>query len=432
MIRLACLSSFVSAALLTWFGLPAAAAPSVEVAELPTSTPAAEGMSAEKLAQAGEIMNGFIKDKKIAGGIVLIARNGKLVFQETYGLRDRERQLPVERDTIFRIYSMSKAITSAAALILVDEGKLDLDAPVSKYLSEFAEMQVFDGDGSADGMTPRPVKSPITVKDLFRHTSGITYGNAAGSPTEKLFDAVEVIDMPSDLALMATKLGKIPLEFDPGTKWKYGASIDVLGYLVQKISGQPLDVFLQERIFMPLSMTDTAFYVPAEKQSRFAANYYTDGKGKVIIRDDPTRSGYLRKPGLPSGGGGLVGTATDYMRFLLMIAGGGEWNGQRILSPESVALMRTNQLPQGVEWIGFGEDQRKGIGFGLGFSVTIEPGDKTGANRKDEYGWGGAASTHYWVSPHDNLIVVTMEQRWPYSPETEEALKPVIYGALSE
>ena len=225
-------------------------------AELPTSTPEAEGMSADKLAKVGEIMNRFIKDKKIAGGVVLVARNGKLVFRETYGLRNLDGKLPVERDTIFRIYSMSKAITSAAALMLVEEGKLDLDAPVSKYLPEFAEMKVVDGDSE------RPAKSPITVKDLFRHTSGITYGNTAGSPTEKLFEATNVLDMQSDLALMSTKLSQIPLEFDPGTKWKYGASIDVLGYLVQKVSGQPLKLFLKERIFEPLEMTDTDFFVP--------------------------------------------------------------------------------------------------------------------------------------------------------------------------
>jgi CubicO group peptidase (beta-lactamase class C family) len=371
----------------------------------------------------GEIMNGFIQDKKITGGIVLVARNGKLVFQETYGLRNVDGELPVERDTIFRIYSMSKAITSAAALILVDEGKLDLDAPVAKYLPEFAEMKVVDGEKE------RPAKSPITVKDLFLHTSGITYGKADGSSSEKLFEAVEVIDMASDLELMSTKLSQIPLQFDPGSQWKYGASIDVLGYLVQKISGQPLEVFLKERIFEPLEMTDTGFFVPAEKQARFAANYYSDGKGRLIIRDDPAKSGYLHKPGLSSGGGGLVGTASDYMRFLLMIAGGGEWQGKRILSAESVERMRTNQLPKGVDWIGFGDERRKGVGFGLGFSVTVEPDDKS-ANRKGEYGWGGAASTHYWVSPRDKLIVVTMEQRWPYSAETEEALKPVVYDAI--
>jgi CubicO group peptidase (beta-lactamase class C family) len=395
----------------------------VSAAELPTSTPEAEGMSAEKLAKVGEIMNGFIKDKKIAGGIVLVARNGKVVFQETYGLRNLDGKLPVERDTIFRIYSMSKAITSAAALMLVDEGKLDLEAPVSKYLPEFAEMKVVDGE------TERPAKSPITVKDLFRHTSGITYGNPLGSPSAKLYEATEVLDMQSDLALMSTKISQIPLEFDPGTKWKYSASIDVLGYLVQKISGQSLEVFLKQRIFEPLEMTETGFFVPAEKQARFAANYYSDGKGRMIIRDDPAKSGYLHKPGLSSGGGGLVGTASDYLRFLMMIANDGEWQGKRILSRESVERMRTNQLPKGVDWIGFGEETRKGVGFGLGFSVTVETSDKS-ANRKEEYGWGGAASTHYWVSPRDRLIVVTMEQRWPYSPETEEALKPMVYDAI--
>jgi CubicO group peptidase (beta-lactamase class C family) len=390
-------------------------------------------MSAEKLAKVGEIMNGFVNDKKIAGGIVLVARNGKLVFQETYGKRNLAGDQPVERDTIFRIYSMSKAITSAAALMLVEEGKLDLDAPVSEYLPEFANLTVLEGEPDSDSKTVRPPKSPMTVKDLFRHTSGIPYGNAAGSYTEKVVEGADVLDMNSDLELMATKLGQIPLAFDPGTKWQYGASIDVLGYLVQQVSGQPLEEFLEERIFEPLGMTDTAFYVLAEKKVRFAANYLSDGKGNMIIRDDPSRSGYLHEPGLKSGGGGLVGTASDYMRFLLMIAGDGEFAGQRILSPESVALMRTNQLPEGVGWIGFGDDERTGVGFGLGFSVTMEPNDKKNPGAKQgEYGWGGAASTHYWLSPEDKLVVVTMEQRWPYSPETEVALKPVIYGAVEE
>jgi len=399
--------------------LPASAA------ELPTSTPAAEGMSAEQLAKVSEIMNRFISERKITGGIVLVARHGKVVFHETYGLRHLEKQLPVERDTIFRVYSMSKSITSAAALVLVEEGKLDLDAPVAKYLPEFADTKVFDGE------TERPAKSPITVKDLFLHTSGITYGNAGGSPTEKMFEATDALDMHSDVELMATKIGQIPLAFDPGTKWQYGASIDVLGYLVQVVSGEPLEAFLQQRIFGPLGMTDTAFYVPAEKQARFAANYFSDGKGRLIIRDEPSKSPYLLKPGLASAGGGLVGTASDYMRFLLMIAGDGQLDGRRILSRESVDLMRTNQLPEGVDWIGFGGDKRTGVGFGLGFSVTVEPSDKTPHARQDEYGWGGAASTHFWLSP-DDLVVVTMEQRWPYSPETEEALKPVIYGAIEE
>jgi CubicO group peptidase (beta-lactamase class C family) len=331
---------------------------------------------------------------------------------------------PVERDTIFRIYSMSKAITSAAALTLVDEGKLDLTAPVSRYLPEFANLKVLDGDEE------RPAQHPMTVTDLFRHTSGITYGTEDGNGVEKMFEAMDVLDMQTDLALMTMKLGQMPLSFEPGQDWKYSASIDVLGRVVEVVSGRPLDEFLQERLFAPLGMIDTGFYVPPDKQSRFAANYYTDGKGRLIIRDESTKGVYLKKPGLLSGGGGLVGTAADYMRFLLMVAGNGQLNGTRVLSEHSVKLMTTNQLPQHVGWVKFRDIVRTGVGFGLGFSVTVEPNEANPHARQNEYGWGGAASTHYWVSPRDELVVVTMEQRMPYSPETETLLKPVIYDAI--
>jgi CubicO group peptidase (beta-lactamase class C family) len=252
--------------------------------ELATSTPAAAGLSQEKLEDVHEIMNGLVRDRHIAGGIVLIARHGKVVFHEPYGLMHLEKQLPVERGTIFRFYSMSKAITSAAALVLVDEGKLDLNAPVSRYLPEFTNLKVLDGE------VERPAHRAMTVIDLFRHTSGITYGDTSGSGVEKLFGNLNVLDKQSDLALMATKLGQMPLCCDPGQDWQYGASIDVLGHVVEIVSGQPLDVFLQERIFAPLGMTDTGFYVPPAKQPRFAANYHFDGQSRLIIRDESTKS----------------------------------------------------------------------------------------------------------------------------------------------
>jgi CubicO group peptidase (beta-lactamase class C family) len=402
----------------------------IRAAELPTSTPEAEGMSAEKLKEIGTIVNGLIDEKKIAGGIVLVAKNGKVVFHEPYGLMNLETQQPVSRDTIFRIYSMSKAITCAAALILHDEGKLDLKAPVSKYLPEFENLKVFEGE--KDKETEVAATHEMTVEQLFLHTSGITYGNGAGDATEKMVDVTEAMDRDSDLELMTTKLGQIPLPFEPGTDWKYGAGIDVLGRVVEVVSGQPLDEFLSKRIFEPLWMADTGFFVPDGKRERFAANYYSDGKGRMIIRDDPKRSGYLRKPGLLSGGGGMVGTASDYMRFLLMISGDGEFNGQRLLSKESVDLMRTDRVPKMAGWVKFGEEERTGVGYGLGFSVTTEAHKNNPGARAGEYGWGGAASTHYWLSPEDNLVVVTMEQRMPYSPETEEKLKPVIYGAVEK
>ena len=408
----------VAASLMVLAALPLTAA------ELPTSTPEAEGMSAEKLKEVGKIVHGFIDDHKIAGGTVLIARHGKLVFHETYGVMDLESKKPIAKDTIFRIYSMSKAITSAAALILHDEGKLDLNAPVSKYIPDFANLKVVDGDKEL------PVTRKMTVSQLFTHTSGITYGSPGGDTTEKMVEDTDALDKSSDLELMTKKLGQIPLPFEPGTDWRYGAGIDVLGHVVEVVSGEPLDEFLAARIFKPLGMTDTDFYVPKEKQERFATNYFSDGKGRMIIRDDPKRSAYLTRPGLLSGGGGLVGTATDYMRFLLMVSGDGEFQGTRILSPDAVKLMRTDQVPKMAGWVTFGEEVRQGVGYGLGFSVTTDAHKSNPHARKDEYGWGGAASTHYWLSPEDDLVVVTMEQRMPYSPETEVALKPVIYGAV--
>jgi CubicO group peptidase (beta-lactamase class C family) len=318
---------------------------------------------------------------------------------------------------------MSKAITSAAALILHDEGKLRLDVPVSQYLPEFADLKVRDGDKE------RPAEREMTVEQLFLHTSGIPYGNPGGNATEKMYELTDVMDRDSDLALMTKKMGQIPLDFEPGTKWQYGAGIDVLGRVVEVVSGKPLDEFFQERIFEPLGMTDTGFYVRDGKRERFATNYYSDGKGRMIIRDDPAKSGYRNKPGLLSGGGGLVGTASDYMRFLLMIAGDGKVGDKQLLKKETVDMMRTDRVPKIAGWVKFGEEERTGVGYGLGFSVTVEPNKANPHAERYEYGWGGAASTHYWI--WDDLVVVTMEQRMPYSPETEEKLKPVIYDAIS-
>ncbi len=248
-------------------------------ADLPTSTPAAEGLSQEKLQKVHEIMNRLVSDHGIAGGIVLIARHGKVVFHEPYGLMHLDDRRPLERDAVFRIYSMSKAITSAAALVLVDEGKLDLMAPVSRYLPEFADLKVMDDQKE------RPAQHAMTVTDLLCHTSGITYGSPTGNGVEKLFENLDVLDMQSDLAVMTTKLGQMPLSFDPGQDWKYGASIDVLGHVVEVASGQPLDEFLNERIFAPLGMTDTGCFIvttmgvkpsPLGESLRFI--YWRDGE----------------------------------------------------------------------------------------------------------------------------------------------------------
>ena len=388
--------------------------------ELPTARPAEVGMSAKKLEEVGDVVTDLIDQKRLAGASVIIARKGKVCFFETYGMMDVERDKPMQKDTIFRIYSMSKAITTAAVMQLVEQGKISPEDPVGKYLPELKEMTVYSPAGNT------PAKNQITVAHLMTHTSGLIYGG--GDEYGKLVRAADAINRNNTLEEMTRKMGETPLQFEPGTDWAYGTSIDVLGRLVEVVSGQPFDEYLQENIFAPLEMTDTAFYVPAEKLSRFAANYNPGGN----LIDDPETSDYLKKPNLSSGGGGLVGTITDYMRFLLAIRNGGELNGKRILKEKTVEMMTQNHVSKDVGWIKFGDSIRDGVGFGYGFSIVTQPSKFDPRREVGDYGWGGAASTHYWVSPKHDLVVVTMEQTMPYSFMLEDALKPLIYGAVED
>ena len=392
--------------------------------EIPTATPQEVGMSAEKLAKVDAVMQDSIKQNRIPGGIVAIARHGKIVHFQAYGKMDLEANKPMTTDTIIRFYSMSKAITTAAALMLHDEGKLDINDPVAKYLPELKGVAVSD--------EAKPAEHIMTIADLMRHTAGFSYGNSQQAAHDQAYRQLDLTNRSSTLAKMQEKLGKLPLAFEPGTDWHYSISIDVLGRVVEVVSGETLDDFFQQRIFQPLDMTDTGFHVPPEKISRFAANYNSDGKGKLTLGDAPEQSQYLTKPAFYSGGGGLVSTARDYMRFLLMIAGQGELQGTRLLKPETVKLMTTNQVPKQVGWIKFGDQVRTGVGFGFGFSVRVEMSDWDKQGRVGEYGWGGAASTHYWVSPQDDLVVITLEQIMPFSFDTEFKLKGLIYNAIEE
>lgn len=395
-------------------------------AELPVAKPEEVGMSSAKLAKVDEIVEALIKEKKLAGGIVMVARHGKVAHQRSYGLMDVEAGKPMRDDAILRIYSMTKAITTAAALILVDEGKLKLTDPVSKYLPELKACEVVGKDG--------PVTAPreMNVSDLMLHTAGFTYGSSGIAASDKRFGELKVLDSDSTLAEMTEKLSKVPLVYAPGTDWMYSVSIDVLGRVVEVVAEQPLDEFFQKRIFGPLDMKDSGFQVPADKVDRFAANYTSDGKGMLTLREAPAVSEYLKKRKLLSGGGGLVSTTRDYTRFLVMISRGGELDGVRILKESTVKLMTTNQLPEQVGWIKFGPQIREGVGFGLGFSVRDKMSSWDPQGRVGEYGWGGAASTHYWASPADDLIVVTMEQTMPYSFLLEFAVKGAIYDAITD
>jgi CubicO group peptidase (beta-lactamase class C family) len=390
--------------------------------ELPTAAPESVGMSSAKLKEVDAIMQKEVDDAKIAGGVVIIACRGKVVHFQAYGKADVEADKPMRTDTIVRIYSMSKAIVTAAALTLYDEGKLNLDAPVAQYVPEMKDVKVYTPDG------PVPPTRPMTVRDLMRHTSGLVYGFGSG-PIDDAYKQVQPLQS-KDLDEFAARMGTLPLAYQPGTKWIYSTAIDMLGVVIQRVSGQPLDKFLDERMFTPLDMKDTGFSVPADKLDRFAANYGHDDAGKLKLTDAPATSKYAGKVTLFSGGGGLVSTARDYMRFLMMIQRGGELDGHRILKKGTVGLMTHNQLPDAVPNIGFGQQVRDHIGYGLGFAVCFAKSKFDPDRPVGEFGWGGAASTHYWVSPKDELIVVTLEQRMPYSFETENALKPVIYGAI--
>jgi CubicO group peptidase (beta-lactamase class C family) len=394
--------------------------------EIQVVSPKDVGMSAEKLAKVDAAMDELVMQKRIAGGIVMIARHGKIVHFDAYGLRDIENDQPMEKDTIFRIYSMTKSITTAAALMLHEEGKLNIGDPVSKYIPELKQVQVIHGNEIV------PATREMTIADLMRHTSGHGYGGEGNKQYDDTFQKADPLNTIVPLSRMQTKLGEIPLRFEPGTDWLYGISIDVLGRVIEVASGQTLLSFFDDRFFKPLDMKDTGFHVPEVKVYRFANNYYSDGKGNLTIAEDAKKSTYLIKPLFEGGGGGLVSTARDYMRFLLMIQGDGEFQGKRYLKPETVAMMKTNQVPEAAGWVKFGNEIREGVGFSYGFSVRVKMSDWDPDGRVGEYGWGGMASTHYWVSPTDDLCVITLEQILPYSFLTEFKVKGLIYDAIEK
>jgi CubicO group peptidase (beta-lactamase class C family) len=383
--------------------------------ELSVASPKDLGMSAEKLALVKPAVQGLVDDEKIAGATVVVVRKERIAFFETFGMMDKEAKKPMAKDTILRFYSMTKPITSVAVMMLYEEGKIKLDDPVSKYIPQFKGLKVYAESGN------EALNRPVTIRDLLRHTSGLTYGFFGNTAVDKMYIEKAVFDWQSNLEDMADKLGDIPLLYQPGTKWHYSVSTDMLGYIVERVSGQPLDKFFEDRIFKPLGMKDTAFYVPAEKVDRFAVCYGPKLAGWLPVTDDPATSRYLKKPSMLSGGGGLVSTAPDYLRFCQMLLNKGRLDGKRLLRAETVEMMTRNQLPEGVTRDDSG-------GFGLGFSVRTEDGKFP----KGEYGWGGMASTHFWVSPKHDLIVIALSQRMPFSGQLENIVKPIIYGSILE
>jgi CubicO group peptidase (beta-lactamase class C family) len=378
---------------------------------------AGAGTSSERFARLEQTLATHVERGELAGVASLVARHGEVVHFAATGLRDRERSAPLERDTIFRIYSMTKPITSVAVLMLVERGQLLLGDPVSKYLPELAGMKVLrTPDSPLHDVVP--ASREMTVRDLLTHTSGLA-SSLPGVGTPK---AIEQAYLEADLRGSQTKLApgdwitrlaRIPLVHPPGTKFLYGVSTDVLGHLVAVVSGKPFEVFLREEIFEPLAMPDTAFFVPAEKRDRFAANYGPAQGGGLALVDDPATSRYLEPPAFPSGAGGLVSTIDDYLRFGEMLRRGGELEGVRLLSRKSIELMTTNHLSDEERDVPMLTGWFPGQGFGLGFSVveSLAPGGTLGS--VGQYGWGGAAGTYFWVDPEEELVAILMIQLYP-------------------
>ncbi|AOY92926.1 serine hydrolase [Cupriavidus sp. USMAA2-4] len=406
-----------------------------------------QGMSRERLGRIERFIDdAYVASGKLPGALVQVWRRGELALNSVLGLADRERQVPLAEDSIFRIYSMSKPVTSVAIMMLVEECKIALDDPVSKYIPAWANLGVYAG-GFMESFQTRPAARPMLVVDLLRHTSGLTYGFQQNSNVDAAYRKLKLGELATAGTLdeMIEKLATLPLEFSPGEAWNYSVSTDVLGYLVGKVSGMPFETFLKERIFDPLGMIDTAFHVPEEKAARFCACYAVGALGSKVLsdkgpvlQDDPRTSPYLKPPGFVSGGGGLVSTAADYMRFARMLLQGGELDGVRLLGPKTLALMTANHLPGGADLPSmsrsmFSEATYDGVGFGLGFATTVTPATTLIPGSEGDFFWGGAASTFFWVDPKEDLIGLFLTQLLPSSAyPVRRQLRTLVYSAITE
>ena len=405
------------------------------------ASPESAGMSKMALDRLeNHLKQRYIDAGRFPGTQLLVYRRGKVVHSSAQGFADLERKAPVKDDTIFRIYSMTKPITSVAFMMLFEEGRVALDEPVHKYIPEWKDLGVFVA-GIAPAFLTRPPARPMLIVDLLRHTSGLTYAFQQRSNVDAAYREAKIgeIEKAGTLETMIEDLGKIPLEFSPGEAWNYSVATDVIGYLIGKISGQPFEQFLKQRILNPLGMSDTDFQVPPEKAHRLAACYSADVKaGNFTLQDDPKTSSFLSPPSLVSGGGGLCSTAADYLTFCRALINGGELGGVRLLGPKTLQLMTSNHLPGGVDLPAmsrslFSEATYNGIGFGLGFAVTMEPAKTLIPGSAGEYSWGGAATTSFWIDPAEELIAIFMTQVLPSSAyPLRRELRTLVYSAITE
>ena len=435
--------------------LAAGLAASVAAKEIGTSKPERQGYSSERLERITEFMNAKVEDGTMVGGMGVIARNGKIIYQQSYGMADRETGRVMEDDAIYRIYSMSKPITGVALMMLYEEGKFRLNDPIAMYMPEFANLQVATstagtnivsdgttsrtvgaGDESLVGQWRKPTRQP-TIRDLLLHTAGMTYGVFGNTEVDQLYRKAGLLG-DTTLAEFTKALGQLPLQYDPGAQWHYSVSVDVQGRLVEVLSGMSFGEFLKQRIFEPLDMPDTDFQVNDSNKDRLAQlykpegvqanNFFSPATGNGLeVADAFVSARYIYGGKFESGGGGLVSTARDYLRFCQMLLNGGELDGVRILSPKTIELMTTNHL--GELPMGFG---RSGSGFGLGFGLVLNPGDVGEVSSAGEYNWGGAAGTRFWIDPQEQLIGLFMVQSIPHRTRLAGDFKVLTYQALVE
>ena len=363
------------------------------------------------IVQVSSAVENLIRSKKISGAIVLVQHKGRIIHNRAYGFRDVENRDPFEPDDILRIYSMTKPIVSVGILMLAEEGKLNLSDPVAKFIPEFAKIKVLEGK---QNVAPR---RPPTIRDLLTHTAGLTYGFFSDTEVDRAYKRNHPL-FSSNNQQMIDKLTTHPLIAHPGERWHYSVATDVLGHLIERVSGRSLGDFLTTQIFLPLGMKDTAFFIEAKKLSRFASSY-TNG---VVLRERYNKSPYQSPWRIQSGGGGLISTAPDYLKFSQMMLNDGRYPGGRLVDEASIKAMTRNHLPKGELAYGY---------FGFGYGVRVQISDWGLKGHIGEYGWDGAASTHFWISPADELVVIALSQRQPFSNQLQEVIKPLIYKAIA-
>jgi CubicO group peptidase (beta-lactamase class C family) len=404
---------------------------------LPLARPAALGFDGERLARIDRFLaERYVEPGQLPCALLLVARRGELVHRSVLGHASLERRQRLAEDTIFRIYSMTKPVTSIALMMLAEEGRISLDDPVARWIPSWRDMTVFRA-GQPGAFNAQPVDAPMRVIDLMRHTSGLTYGFQNRTNVDAAYRSLRLDTFEAEsLEAFVEGLARVPLEFSPGSAWNYGVSTDVVGHLVALASAMPFDEFVRTRILVPLGMHDTDFHVPESKVARFAECYVRSAAGTLA----PAQLGsFLAPPRAPSGGGGLVGTGADYLRFCEMLRRGGELGGVRLVGPKTLALMRTNHLPDGKDIAElappgmFSEAAYHGMGFGLGFAVVTDPARYGVTASRGEFSWGGMASTAFWVDPLEDVCVVFMTQLMPSSTyPIRRELRTMVNAAIVE